>query len=264
MDAARLKDCKFANEEERTKALEALYAEDMEEYVRQGGGAGPFAFDGNDQLKFLGECLEPAAKPDDCFFQDLWAAREIHRAGVKHVHDLGSRFDGLIAHLLAMDVRVTMLDIRPFDCRVEGIDYIQTDAMEMDNVPDNSIETLSAICSLEHFGLGRYGDPIDFDGWKKAIRAIKRKLAVGGTFYMSVPVGDERVRFHAYRIFHPRTIVDEMAPELVLREFSFVDTPNCRIETCFQGSDSGDVDWDAVMRDKIGHERTGLFVFRKA
>ena len=70
-----------------------------------------------------------------------------------------------------MDVRVTMLDIRPFDCRVEGIDYIQTDAMEMDNVPDNSIETLSAICSLEHFGLGRYGDPIDFDGWKKAIQA---------------------------------------------------------------------------------------------
>ena len=264
MDAAKLKGCKFAGEAERDRALEALYAEDVAEYVRQCGARAQFAFDGSDQLKFPAECLEPAAKPDDGFFQDLWAAREIHRAGVRHVHDLGSRFDGLIAHLLAMDVRVTMLDIRPFDCRVEGIDYIQTDAMEMDNVPDNSIETLSAICSLEHFGLGRYGDPIDFDGWKKAIQAIKRKLAVGGTFYMSVPAGDERVRFHAYRVFHPRTIVDEMAPELVLREFSFVDTPNCRIETCVKDGNGCSVDWDAVMRDKIGHERTGLFVFRKA
>lgn len=40
MDASRLKGRTFANEQERTEALEALYAEDVEEYVRQCGGGG--------------------------------------------------------------------------------------------------------------------------------------------------------------------------------------------------------------------------------
>lgn len=277
MDISKLKDCKFANEDECTEALEDLYAEDVKEYVRQCGSSAQFAFSENNQLKFLKECLEPAANIEDDFFEDLWAAREIYRSKVKHVYDIGSRTNSFIAHLLAMEVRVTMLDIRPFDCNIEGIDYIRTDAMDMGNIPDNSIETLTALCSLEHFGLGRYSDPIDYNGWKKALHAIKRKLKPGGTFYMSVPVGEERVRFHAYRVFHPMTIVNEVAPDLILQEFSFVDLPNSRIETCVKdGNIVTDPDLrgqndvadyhtvlDAVTKDKLGSWRTGLFVFKK-
>ena len=277
MDVSKLKNRKFANEDECTEALEALYAEDVKEYVRQCGASAQFAFSENNQLKFLKECLEPAAKIEDDFFEDMWAAREIYRSKVKHVYDIGSRTNSFIAHLLAMEVRVTMLDIRPFDCHIEGIDYIRTDAMDMSNIPDNSIETLTALCSLEHFGLGRYSDPIDYNGWKNALHAIKRKLKPGGTFYMSVPVGEERVRFHAYRVFHPMTIVNEVAPDLILQEFSFVDLPNSRIETCVKdGNIVTDPDLrgqndvadyhtvlDAVTKDKLGSWRTGLFVFKK-
>ena len=53
MDVSKLKDCKFANEEECTEALEALYAEDVKEYVWQCGSSAQFAFSENDQLKFL-------------------------------------------------------------------------------------------------------------------------------------------------------------------------------------------------------------------
>lgn len=267
MDVSKLKGREFTNEDERTKALEELYADDIKEYVRQCGSSTQFVFHEDDQLKFLEESIEPAAEPEDAFFQDLWAARHIYRSNIKHVHDIGSRFDGLIAHLLAMEVRVTMLDIRPFDRHIEGIDYIQTDAMDMSNIPDNSIETLTAICSLEHFGLGRYSDPIDYDGWKKALRAIRHKMKIGGKFYMSVPVGDERVRFHAYRVFHPMTIVNELLPDMVLDEFSYIDSENTRIETCLKGHETAGTDLqrqlDYITENFIGHVRTGLFAFRK-
>lgn len=173
------------------------------------------------------------------FFQDMWAAREIYRSGVKHVCDIGSRMDGYIAHLLSMEVQVTMLDIRPFSHKVEGINFIQTDAMELSNIPDESIETLSSLCALEHFGLGRYGDPIVYDGWKKSLHAIKRKIKVGGTFYLSVPVGNEdRVQFNAHRIFRPITI------------------------TSLKGGDDISV-LDYVTKTQLGKYLTGLFTFKK-
>lgn len=278
MDVSKLKDTKFANEDERIKALEDLYAEDVKEYVRQCGSSTQFAFSEKDQWKFLKDCLAQAGSAGSYFFQDMWAAREIYRSNVKHVYDIGSRMDGYIAHLLSMEVQVTLLDIRPFNQRIEGVDFIQADAMNLSNIPDNSIETLSSLCALEHFGLGRYSDPIDYNGWKKALHAIKRKIKVGGTFYLSVPVGAvEKVRFNAHRIFHPMTIVNEVFPDLILHEFSYIDTGNSRIETCFKGG-SGVASLDLFMqhyisdyravldfvtKNKLGNERTGLFTFKK-
>jgi hypothetical protein len=177
MDVSKLKDCKFANEDECNKALEALYAEDVKEYVRQCGSSVQFAFSENNQLKFLKECLEPAANIEDDFFEDLWAAREIYRSKVKHVYDIGSRTNSFIAHLLAMEVRVTMLDIRPFDCHIEGIDYIRTDAMDMSNIPDNSIETLTALCSLEHFGLLKHYPTRISSLWKEILKINQKEIS---------------------------------------------------------------------------------------
>lgn len=284
MDISKLKDRKFANEQERNKALEELYAEDKAEYTRQRGSDTQFPIVENDQLIILKECLGNAGGVGDYFFQDMWAAREIYRSNVKHVFDIGSRVDGYIAHLLSMEVHVTLLDIRPLPKKVEGIDFIQADAMNLSNIPDNSIETLSSLCALEHFGLGRYSDPIDYNGWKKSLHAIKRKIKAGGTFYLSVPVGiEDRVQFNAHRIFNPMTIINEMKPEMELHEFSWIDVPNARIVTClknftynsyvdipdskfFIGLKEGcntDV-LEYVTKNQLGRMRTGLFTFKKS
>lgn len=245
------------------QALKLLYVEDKIEYTRQRGYSDQFPINEQDQWIFLTDCIQEAGAVHDYFFQDMWAAWEIYRSGVKHVYDIGSRMDGYIAHLLSMEVNVTLIDIRPFKHNVESVNFIQADAMNLDNIPDNSIETLSSLCALEHFGLGRYGDPIDYDGWKKSLHAIKRKLKVGGTFYLSVPVGNrERVQFNAHRIFYPLTIVNELLPELELYEFSYVDVPNTRIVTCFKGGKDSSI-LDYVTRNELGEYLTGLFTFKK-
>jgi hypothetical protein len=68
-------------------------------------------------------------------------------------------------------------------------------------------DSLSCLHALEHFGLGRYGDPIDPSGHEKGVRNMAALLKPGGTFYLSTPIGRERVEFNANRVFDPRTIL---------------------------------------------------------
>ena len=64
----------------------------------------------------------------------------------------------------------------------------------------NSVQSLSCMHTVEHVGLGRYGDPIDPDGDLKAIKEIKRVLAVNGNLLFVVPIGKPKIVYNAHRI----------------------------------------------------------------
>ena len=155
------------------------------------------------------------------FHQDLWAARLIAARRPARHFDIGSRVDGFVAHLLTV-MPVTLIDIRPLDVVVEGLTFQQGSAVALDAIADNSLDSISTLHAIEHVGLGRYSDPIDPDGWRKAIAELKRVIRPGGRLYFSVPVGRQRVLFNANRIFKASTIVAEFSP-LRLVSFSGVD-----------------------------------------
>lgn len=153
------------------------------------------------------------------FWQDLWAARLIAANRPKEHFDIGSRIDGFIAHLSCFMENIHLIDIRPFELNIPNVDFLQADATEMAGIDDGSIQSLSALCSLEHFGLGRYGDPIDPEACFKAMRNMERVLSKGGHAYISVPVGFERLEFNAFRVFYAKTI-RQMFPHCELVEYS--------------------------------------------
>ncbi len=161
----------------------------------------------------------PAGKIGNYFWQDLWAARLIIKSGVKKHFDIGSRLDGFIAHLLAAEVDVTMIDIRKFPGDVENLHTIVDDATSLYQIRNESIESMSALCSLEHFGLGRYGDRVNPEACFNCFENIQKKLKKGGRLYISVPIGKERVEFNAHRVFYAKTIID-CFQTLRLEEFS--------------------------------------------
>jgi len=139
------------------------------------------------------------------FYQDLWVARKIYERSPSNHVDIGSRIDGFVAHLLVF-MPVTVIDIRPLSSKVPGLTFIQEDGTTLSSITSNSIESISSLHAVEHFGLGRYGDPIDPDACFKAMRALARVLKPGGSLYFSVPIGRERLEFNAQRVFSPRTI----------------------------------------------------------
>lgn len=189
------------------------------------------------------------------FWQDLWASQKIYQNNPDKHYDIGSRIDGFIAHLLTFR-EVTMIDIRPLSISLPNLNFIQANATSLENIKDNSVESLSSLCALEHFGLGRYGDPIDPDGCFKAFSAIERVMKPGGKVYISVPIGKERLMYNAHRIFYPSTVVNSF-PHMKLIEFSVVNPSAEGIEKNVELHK-----YDLCEDDDRGN-RFGLFVFEK-
>ena len=154
------------------------------------------------------------------FHQDLWASKKVFAAGPEFHVDVGSRIDGFIAHLLTF-TSVKYVDIRPLSSSLPDLEFIQSDATELNFLEDNSVESLSSLNVAEHFGLGRYGDPIDPQGSAKFMKTLQRVIADNGRLYFSVPIGMERVEFNAHRVFEPVSVVNEF-DKLELLSFSAV------------------------------------------
>lgn len=186
-------------------------------------------------------------------WQDLWGGKRVAEKKPARHFDIGSRVDGLITHLAVLNIPVTLIDIRPMDIKLPGVDFIQADATELNGIEDNSIESLSALCSLEHFGLGRYGDPIDPEACFKAFKSIQRVVKPGGYIYISLPIGKDRVCFNAQRVFNPSTVVREFS-SCSLEEFSVIDADYnpALLENC---------DLQKYHNAKEWH--MGLFIFKK-
>lgn len=159
--------------------------------------------------------------PRHYFFQDLWGARKVFASGVKEHYDIGSRVDGFIGHCLCF-TEVVMLDIRALHIPVKGLSFRQANCMSMSNIETNSISSISSFHAIEHFGLGRYGDPIDPLGHEKALSEIQRVVTIGGAIYLGVPIGVQRLEFNAHRIFDPITIIC-LFKDCDLVEFSVID-----------------------------------------
>lgn len=154
------------------------------------------------------------------FHQDLWAARKIYQANPARHFDVGSSVSGFVAHLLTFR-EVQVIDIRPLSSEVDGLSFVQADATALSNFADNSIESISSLHAAEHFGLGRYGDPVDPDGHIKFMHSLQRVLKPGGRLYFGIPCGKEALYFNAHRVLSPHTVL-KVFSSLRLVSFSCV------------------------------------------
>jgi hypothetical protein len=182
------------------------------------------------ELAMLTEWEETSGSLGAYFFQDQLAAGWIYEEKpVRHV-DVGSRLDGFIGNL-SIFREVEVIDIRPQPLRMPNVRFHQLDLMKP--LPDEWIEStdsLSCLHTIEHFGLGRYGDSIDDNGHLKGLAQLKRMVAPGGMIYLSTPVGPERVEFNAHRVFAARTLIDWFADGWKIEKFAVIDDANQVIE----------------------------------
>jgi SAM-dependent methyltransferase len=151
---------------------------------------------------------EGGTTKSEYFWQDLLVARWIFAAKPQRHVDIGSRVDGFVAHVASFrDIEV--FDVRPISTQIPGVVFKQADLMRSDSLPNagEHCDSLSCLHAIEHFGLGRYGDPIDPTGHERGIANMALLLQPGGTFYLSTPIGRERVEFNAHRVFDPRSII---------------------------------------------------------
>lgn len=187
------------------------------------------------------------------FHQDLLVAKYIYKHKPSRHIDVGSRFDGFVAHVASYR-EIEVLDIRPItESEHSNIKFLKADLMRPQEI--GYTDSLSCLHAIEHFGLGRYGDPIDVDGHNKGIKNLVSLLKNKGRMYISFPIGKKNeVHFNAHRVFHPEYIFKHPSIKefMTLLRFDYVD-------------DRGDLHVDTSI-DKINKNirlGCGIYTFEK-
>lgn len=160
------------------------------------------------------------------FHQDLLVASFIFKRNpIRHI-DIGSRIDGFVAHVASFR-KVEVMDIRNLDVNAhENINFLKADITDQSKVQPNIADSISCLHAIEHFGLGRYSDPLDPKGHIKGIENIIKMLKPGGFLYISLPISKvTQTHFNAHRIFNPFDIFGWMPKiqELSLQRFDYID-----------------------------------------
>jgi hypothetical protein len=128
-----------------------------------------------------------------------------------------------VAHVAAFRP-IVIMDIRPIPVSVPNMEFIQADLMQPPPLAlVGHFDSLSCLHALEHFGLGRYGDGINVDGHLVGLTNLTALLAAGGKFYLSVPMGPQRIEFNAHRVFSLRYLLDCLTLNFRIDDFSYVD-----------------------------------------
>lgn len=152
-------------------------------------------------------------------YHTSWAGRKVKEINPEFHTDISSSL--YFAGIVSAFVPVKFYDYRPADIILNNLESLQADLL---NLPfeDGSIKSLSCMHVVEHIGLGRYGDKLDYDGDLKAINELKRVLAVGGNLLFVVPMGKKaKIEFNAHRIYEYEQIIEYFSG-LTLKEFALI------------------------------------------
>jgi len=198
-----------------------FYFNDLKTIKKQMGKDNSFPL-GRKKMMLIDRFAESGTMKGHYFHQDLFVAQKVFESNpVNHV-DIGSRTDGFVAHVASFR-EIEVFDIRDQKSLVKNIVCKQADLMQLPKGLEAYCDSISALHSIEHFGLGRYGDPMDFYGHLKAIENITKMLKSGGKFYFSVPIGWQRIEFNAHRIFSVARLLELFDKDFDLDSFSYVD-----------------------------------------
>lgn len=174
------------------------------------------------KLRDLYPCLKDrvATTPFDhhYIYHPAWAARVLKYVNPKEHIDISSILS--FSTIISAFIPVKFYDYRPANLHLTNL---ESDFADLKSLPfeDNSIESLSCMHTIEHIGLGRYGDELDLSGDLTAIHELKRVLKKGGHLIFVTPVGIPRIEFNAHRIYSYEQIIKYFEP-LTLKEFSLV------------------------------------------
>ncbi len=133
-------------------------------------------------------------------FECEFASQQIVKYKPESILDVGSYRHWLIGVMASN--RVMTIDVRARDSYLSNETVMTEDVGNM-RLPSGSVDMVTTLNTIEHFGLGRYGDRFDLGCDERAVREMVRTIRPGGHFVLSVPVtgGNPCMVFNSHRIY---------------------------------------------------------------
>jgi len=152
-------------------------------------------------------------------YHTAWAARVLSTTKPKKHIDISSSlyFSSIVSAFIPVD----FYDYRPPELKLSNLSIGKVDLLSLP-FKNGSVSSLSCMHTVEHIGLGRYGDQLDPEGDLKAIKELIRVLAPGGNLLFVVPIGGKaKIMFNAHRIYIYEQILKYFS-QLELKEFTLI------------------------------------------
>lgn len=181
-------------------------------------GDGRFSVNMKDLYPCLSDKISTTPFDHHYIYHPAWAARILAQTRPEQHVDISSILS--FGAVVSAFVPVKFYDYRPAQLDLDGYESGRADLKQL-GFADNSIASLSCMHTIEHVGLGRYGDELDPQGDIKSINELKRVLQPGGDLLFVTPVGRPRIEFNAHRVYSFEQVVEYFAP-LQLKQFALV------------------------------------------
>jgi SAM-dependent methyltransferase len=119
---------------------------------------------------------------------------------VRRVLDFGAFESTLPLSLAALGLEVTVVDQRRYPFTAPGLRVLEHDILQPLDALQADFDLVYSISTVEHVGLGNYGDASRTDGDRVALRHLWDKLRPGGRLVLSVPAGQPVIQ-RGYRVY---------------------------------------------------------------
>lgn len=131
---------------------------------------------------------------------DQWLYEAIEKYSVNNNNLLiiGSEEPCYEGVALAYGADVTLVEYQKIISKYPSIRTMTVDEFE---ISTEIFDSAISISSVEHSGLGRYGDALDPDGDIKSMKLLRDKLKTGGLCFLAVPMGKDQILWNAHRIY---------------------------------------------------------------
>ncbi|MFZ4772602.1 MAG: DUF268 domain-containing protein [Chlamydiia bacterium] len=148
----------------------------------------------------------------DQFLYKMLSRRSIQGKRVLIVGSQNPIYEAVVLAFGGYPVTVEYNNIETDDPRLE----IYTVEQFRNNT--EKFDAILSISSIEHDGLGRYGDPINPNGDLEFMHKAKSYLKDDGMFFLAVPVGKDCLVWNVHRIYGARRL------PLLLKEWNLIDS----------------------------------------
>lgn len=154
-------------------------------------------------------------------YHPAWAARILNQTKPAEHIDISSTL--YFCSIVSAFIPVKFYDYRPANLLLTKLSSDKADLTQL-HFQSESIQSLSCMHTVEHIGLGRYGDHLDYDGDLKAMKELSRVLAKNGNLLFVVPLGNRAIiQFNAHRIYTKELVIEIFSSfGLKLVEFTLI------------------------------------------
>ncbi len=114
---------------------------------------------------------------------------------------------------------MTVWDQRPYPFRHPGLKVIRRDLFANGPEPDPSFQAIVSVSTIEHLGIGAYGDTVIGDADRRGVSRLWDMLRPGGRLIATVPAG-RRALQRGYRVYDPAALAEVFPQRASVRWFA--------------------------------------------